>query len=121
MYSMELVVERGKARCPRCVAVADYSFVELGPDLLRYEVNCAGCGEAHRERLGPVPAPAGVLATTESWLPAVQVPTVPMRERALQWVGTVRHRAVALTATTTAALEALRERRRAEAVAEPAV
>lgn len=48
------VVERGLARCPRCVAVADYAFVESGPNSLRYEVNCRRCGEAYCEVHNPV-------------------------------------------------------------------
>jgi hypothetical protein len=109
MLSMELVIERGQARCPYCVAVAAYSFVELGPNLLRYEVNCKGCGEIYRERVGPVPPKLGVVATTESWLPVEQVPNVPLRERvqagvaALRDRADVRSRTAALTAAATAA------------------
>jgi hypothetical protein len=51
---MSVVVERGLARCPRCVAVADYTFVESGPNSLRYEVNCGKCGEAYCEVHTPV-------------------------------------------------------------------
>jgi len=51
---MSVVVERGLARCPRCVAVADYTFVESGPNSLRYEVNCSKCGEAYCEVHTPV-------------------------------------------------------------------
>ena len=119
MYSMEFVVERGKARCPRCVAVAEYSFVELGPNLLRYEVNCTGCGETHREKLGPVEPKAGVLATVDDWLPVVPEPNVPLRERLDGWVGTVRTRAATLSASTTSAWASLRARRQTETVVEP--
>ncbi|KRD07706.1 hypothetical protein ASE48_09650 [Mycobacterium sp. Root265] len=119
MYSMEFVVERGKARCPRCVAVAEYSFVELGPNLLRYEVNCVGCGEAYREKLGPVAPAAGVLATVDDWLPAIPEPSVPLRARMDGWVGTVRSRAATLSASTTSALASLRARRQTETVVEP--
>lgn len=119
MYSMEFVVERGKARCPRCVAVAEYSFVELGPNLLRYEVNCGRCGETYREKLGPVAAKAGVLATVDNWSPAVPEPSVPLRERVDGWVGTVRGRVAALSAATTSALAALRARGQAETAVEP--
>lgn len=117
MYSMEFVVERGKARCPRCVAVAEYAFVELGPNLLRYEVNCGGCGEVYRERLGPVNAAA--LATIDDWLPVVPEPVVSLRERVDGWVAAARTRAAALSASAVTALEGMRERRRAEPVAEP--
>lgn len=126
MYSMELVVERGKARCPRCVAVADYSFIELGPSLLRYEVNCGGCGETYRERLGPVVPKVGAgnevtgnrhaLAPIEDWLPAVKVPAVPVRVRLDAWVGMARGRAAALS---TSMMAALRARRQTESVVEP--
>lgn len=78
MVSMEMVVERGQARCPRCVAVADYFFVELAPNLMRYEVNCRRCGEDYREEHGPVPPAFGVLVQTDDLLVA---PKVPVRQR----------------------------------------
>ncbi|MDF2829826.1 hypothetical protein ACFQWH_13090 [Mycolicibacterium sp. GCM10028919] len=46
---MNPVVERGVARCPSCVAIADYCFTEDGPDSVRYEVRCRKCGEVYRE------------------------------------------------------------------------
>lgn len=119
MYSMEFVVERGKGRCPRCVAVAEYSFVELGPNLLRYEVNCGGCGEIYREKLGPVAPKAGVLATVDDWSPAVPETSVPLRARMDDWVAAVRNRAAALSASATSAWASLRARRQTEAVVEP--
>jgi hypothetical protein len=51
---MSVVVERGLARCPRCVAVADYTFVESGPNSLRYEVHCGRCGESYCEVHSPM-------------------------------------------------------------------
>ncbi|KQY07107.1 hypothetical protein ASD37_13555 [Mycobacterium sp. Root135] len=36
------------------MAVADYTFVESGPNSLRYEVNCGKCGEAYCEVHTPV-------------------------------------------------------------------
>ncbi|BBZ31036.1 hypothetical protein MMAD_53310 [Mycolicibacterium madagascariense] len=51
---MSVVVERGLARCPRCVAVADYAFVESGPNSVRYEVHCARCGEDYCEVHAPM-------------------------------------------------------------------
>ncbi|BDX29583.1 hypothetical protein TUM20985_01300 [Mycobacterium antarcticum] len=51
---MSVVVERGLARCPRCVAVADYTFVESGPNSVRYEVHCGRCGEAYCEVHSPM-------------------------------------------------------------------
>ncbi|ANE78308.1 hypothetical protein A7U43_02220 [Mycobacterium adipatum] len=119
MYCMEFVVERGKARCPRCVAVAEYSFIELGPNLLRYEVNCAGCGELYREKLGPTAPKAGVVATVDDWLPAVPEPSVPLRARMDGWVGSARRRAASLSASTTSAWVARRARRQPETVPEP--
>ncbi|MCF6390387.1 hypothetical protein L2K20_25730 [Mycobacterium sp. MBM] len=118
MYSMEFVVERGKARCPRCVAVAEYSFIELGPSLLRYEVNCAGCGETYREKLGSMAQPAA-LARIDDWLPAVPEPVVPLRERVDLWIGTVRGRVAALSVSTRSSWTALRARRDGASVVEP--
>jgi hypothetical protein len=50
---VSMVVERGLARCPRCVAVADYVFIETSPERvargLRYEVRCRKCGECYSE------------------------------------------------------------------------
>lgn len=96
MYSMELVVERGQARCPRCVAVADYAFVELGPERLRYEVSCHGCGERYREKLGSVAPPVGVVATAEVWPPVPAPAAVPVGERLQVWADAARGAAIAL-------------------------
>ena len=46
---MNVVVERGKARCPRCVAVAEYSFTECDVDHVRYEIRCPRCHEVYVE------------------------------------------------------------------------
>jgi len=46
---MNVVVERGVARCPRCVAVAEYSFTECGSEYVRYEIRCARCSEVYIE------------------------------------------------------------------------
>jgi hypothetical protein len=43
------VVERGVARCPRCVAVAEYSFTECESDYVRYEIRCPRCSEVYIE------------------------------------------------------------------------
>ncbi|MGE2835333.1 hypothetical protein [Mycobacterium sp. SMC-4] len=57
-----MVVERGLARCPRCVSVADYAFIEYGRGM-RYEVRCRKCGERYEEEsrpsaaVAPTPAP----------------------------------------------------------------
>lgn len=58
---MGVVVERGSARCPHCVAIADYAFIESGPDVVRYEVNCQSCGQVYSEvnSLAPQTGPVG--------------------------------------------------------------
>ncbi|MDT5210646.1 MAG: hypothetical protein QOF67_3061 [Mycobacterium sp.] len=43
------VVERGTARCPRCMVHADYSFQEEDGGFLRYEVSCKPCGYVYVE------------------------------------------------------------------------
>jgi len=43
------VVERGIARCPRCMVQADYSFQEGDGGFLRYEVSCRPCGYEYVE------------------------------------------------------------------------
>lgn len=57
---MNSVVERGAARCPRCMAVAEYRFLEGESGSLRYEVTCRPCGNVHQEicptTTGPVAA-----------------------------------------------------------------
>lgn len=52
---MSVVVERGSARCPHCVAVADYTFVESEVDMVRYEVHCHSCGEVYSEESSLAP------------------------------------------------------------------
>ena len=89
---MSVVVERGLARCPRCVAVADYTFVESGPNSVRYEVRCGKCGEAYCEVNTPV-APdftAAVLALAAR--PAAGAARVvgARRRRALAYLAHVR-------------------------------
>jgi hypothetical protein len=46
---MNVVVERGLARCPRCAASADYCFIECGTEAIRYEIECRSCGELYFE------------------------------------------------------------------------
>lgn len=66
---MSAVVERGSARCPRCVAVADYAFIEDEFDVFRYEVHCRSCGEVYSEVNCLAPA-----ASVERALPALPAP-----------------------------------------------
>lgn len=42
-------VERGRARCPRCMAWAEYRFFDRGDAGLEYEVRCGDCGHVHSE------------------------------------------------------------------------
>lgn len=92
---MSVVVERGLARCPRCVAVADYTFVESGPNSLRYEVHCGRCGEAYCEVHTPV-AP-DFTAAVEALVvcpPAAPPSTLELRrQRAVDWLAGLRARA----------------------------
>ena len=70
-----MVVERGLARCPRCVSVADYVFIETATGRagdrgagLRYEVRCRKCGECYGEDSRPIPnLPATVAEPPISW------------------------------------------------------
>jgi hypothetical protein len=57
---MSVVIEQGTARCPRCMAFADYSFHEGDGGLLRYQVICRPCGNVYVEMCTPpsVDAPA---------------------------------------------------------------
>ncbi len=49
---MSVVVEEGTARCPRCMAMADYRFYETDANFL-YEVSCRPCGHVHSEVCSP--------------------------------------------------------------------
>lgn len=44
-----MTVERGRARCPRCMAWAEYRFLDLGDNKLEYEVRCTVCSHVHSE------------------------------------------------------------------------
>ena len=79
---MGVVVERGSARCPRCVAVAKYAFIEAELDTVRYEVHCHACGEVYSEvnSLAPPGPTERALAT----LPPLPTPQVPRRAA---WLG----------------------------------
>ena len=61
MTNVSMVVERGLARCPRCVSMADYVFIEsVGDDaspVTRYEVRCRKCGECYGEESQPLMYP----------------------------------------------------------------
>jgi hypothetical protein len=75
---MSVVVERGSARCPRCVAVADYAFIESGLNMVRYEVDCHACGQVYSEENSLVPP----RAPAKREVPALPPPVV---ERQAFW------------------------------------
>jgi hypothetical protein len=74
---MNVVVERGVARCPRCAATADYCFTECGADAIRYEISCRHCGEQYREE-------HAVGATTFD-LDVADVAPIPVAPPAARW------------------------------------
>lgn len=100
------VVERGPARCPRCVAVAEYTFTECGPNSVRYEVCCARCGEVYSELNTPVaPQFATDGAPWPITLPDSDVrPSGPSGQRALALLARARGRTSQLTAAAASSL-----------------
>jgi hypothetical protein len=66
---MNVVVERGLARCPRCAATADYCFTECGIETIRYEVACRLCGELYCEENSTSP----MTFSAPSFLPPIPV------------------------------------------------
>ena len=111
MVSMEMVIERGQARCPFCVAVADYRFIERDRNLVRYEVHCHRCGERYREKLGAA-AVSAALATVEPWLPVVPEPSVPLADRLRAGVAAARERSLAAAGRASTAVGTALQRRR---------
>jgi hypothetical protein len=109
---MGIVVERGLARCPRCVAVADYTFTELGPGSLSYEVDCKRCGERYREVHGPTARKFGTDAVAD-WMPDVP-PASANYERMLAWLSAAQSRGKAAASGATAWLSAWTHSRSAE-------
>ncbi|MBJ7339408.1 hypothetical protein [Mycolicibacterium sp.] len=89
---MSVVVERGLARCPRCVAVADYTFVESGPNSLRYEVRCARCGEDYCEvHTAVAPDFSSAVEALAIPLPAIFAPAAASKlDRARAWLEAAR-------------------------------
>jgi hypothetical protein len=43
-----VTVERGRTRCPRCMKMSEYQFLDRGNDTLEYEVRCPD-GHVHSE------------------------------------------------------------------------
>ncbi|WP_207548471.1 hypothetical protein [Mycobacterium mantenii] len=44
-----MAIEHGRARCPRCMAWAQYRFLERDADKLEYQVHCDACGNLYSE------------------------------------------------------------------------
>ncbi len=91
MTKMSMVVERGLARCPRCVSMADYVFIEFpaasNSGALRYEVRCRKCGECYGEDSRPTVYAAVVIAEPPiTWPPDCEpVPPRDRRAELRQW------------------------------------
>jgi len=81
---MSTVVERGLARCPRCVSVADYVFIEFerASGGLRYEVRCRKCGECYGEDSRPLPLLPVIVAEPPIQWPRDREPVEPIDWRA---------------------------------------
>lgn len=43
-----VTVEHGHTRCPRCMKMSEYRFLDRGNDTLEYEVRCSD-GHVHSE------------------------------------------------------------------------
>lgn len=114
-----MVVERGRARCPRCVATADYSFVEYEPNGVRYEVRCRKCGECYTEDLRP-PVPGTSVAVIEPailWPPDHEpVPPRDVRAEVLEHLASARNHAKSGVAVVNRRTRELGELTRAWAV-----
>jgi hypothetical protein len=79
------------------VAVADYTFVESGPNSLRYEVNCGKCGEAYCEVHTPVAPDFTATVDALVVLPRLVPPTAfEVRKRqAVAWLAGLRAKTLA--------------------------
>lgn len=42
-------LERGTTRCPRCMALTGYQFIDRGDQTLLYEVRCESCSNVYTE------------------------------------------------------------------------
>jgi hypothetical protein len=113
---MSVVVERGLARCPYCVAVTQYSFTELGPNSVCYEVDCKKCGECYRELHGPMAPTFGAVAVAD-WAPPAPAHAPAHRERMMAWLRAAKSRGRSAASGVTATLSALSHRRPADPAA----
>ncbi|MBX7434251.1 hypothetical protein JDV09_19400 [Mycobacterium sp. Y57] len=101
---MSMVVERGLARCPRCVSMADYVFIEFSAEvysgMLRYEVRCRKCGECYGEESRPTVHAAVVVAEPPIVWPPDCEPVPPRDRRAelRQRAAELRHRTAEVAA-----------------------
>ena len=80
---MGVVVERGLARCPYCVAVTEYFFIELGPIRLPTKSIAESAVSCYREVHGPT-APKIGADPVGDWVP--DVPRIPPTASAC-WLG----------------------------------
>jgi hypothetical protein len=90
--AMDVVVERGLARCPRCAGTADYCFVECGTDSIRYEIECQACGEHYREQNSTSPtafSTASFVAPTPTPAPAQTPAARVVAELRRSWASAV--------------------------------
>lgn len=101
---VSMVVERGLARCPRCVAVADYVFIEASSERaareLRYEVRCRKCGECYSED-SYAAATASAEVALIKWPPDCE--PVPPRD----WQNEVREKVSSVAELSKAEIEIL--------------
>lgn len=103
-----MVVESGLARCPRCVSVADYVFIESGSGRecgdLRYEVRCRKCGEHYGEDSRPLPHQAAAVALAE---PPIQWPRDREPVEPVDWRAELRRRFSAATHRISAEIDVM--------------
>lgn len=102
---MSRVVERGLARCPRCVAVADYVFIESERNVVRYEVRCRKCGQCYGEDNRPgAPVTVGAEEPSIQWPPDCE--PVPPRD----WRAEVQTKLAAAALRSRAEIEVMNKR-----------
>jgi hypothetical protein len=114
-----MVVERGLARCPRCVSVADYVFIETVSERtpqrafggLRYEVLCRKCGEHYGEDSQPLRQPLVAAAEPPITWPRDCAPVAPV-----DWRAEILGRCARATDRVHAELDVVVERTRAFAL-----
>jgi hypothetical protein len=106
---MNVVVERGLARCPRCAASADYCFIECGTEAIRYEIECRMCGEQYCEENSTSPVTFSIASFVPP-TPAVEpAPGAAARlvTELRRWSGAVRPGLAKLVAHAHAAISSV--------------